>query len=149
MSPGDVPLFASFVLTPEGRAYEAWAFDVHVGEGERTPGLSANPTLFDISAYLTQLRIDAVGWKDGQPNIFEVKPEARLSAIGQLVTYCSYYETTFGYTCTRHAITDYANAQTQDAFRRFSIVPHFVAPASPQEVAAAVNWVRSLPYRLF
>ncbi len=149
MSPGDVPLFASFVLTPEGQSYEAWAFDVHVGEGVTAPGLSDNPTIFDIGKYLTQLRIDAVGWKDGQPHIFEVKPEARLSAIGQLVTYCSYYESQFGYDCTRHVVTDYANAQSCDAFARFNIVPHFVQPATLDQQQQAVTWVRSLPYRAF
>lgn len=149
MTPGDVPLFASFVLTPEGKSYEAWAFDVHVAKGVPTPGLSSNPTLFDISAYLTQLRIDAVGWKDGQPNIFEVKPAARLSAVGQLVAYCHYYEQQFGYSCTRHVITDYANEQSLDTFSVFSIVPHFAQPASLAEIAQAVAWVRSLPYRAF
>lgn len=149
MTPGDVPLFASFVLTPEGKSYEAWAFDVHLGSGVPTPGLSANPTLFDISAYLTQLRVDAVGWRNGQPTIFEVKPEARLNAVGQLVTYCDYYAQQFGYDCTKVALTDYANAFTVEIMARRGIEVIQVQAASLAEIAQAVAWVRSLPYRAF
>lgn len=149
MSPGDVPLFASFVLSDEGKSYEAWGFDVHLGAGVPTPGLSANPTVFDIGRYLTQLRLDAIGWRDGQPTIFEVKPEARLSAVGQVIVYCNYYRDQFGYDCTRAVITDYANAQTLDTFARFNIIPYQVLPATLSQINEAVAWVRSLPYRAF
>src|SRR5260221_5121322 len=143
MTPGDVPLFASFVLTPEGRTYGAWAFDVHIGSGVQTPGLSSNPTLFDIGAYLTKLRIDAVGWRNDQPTIFEVKPLARLSAVGQLVVYCEYYARDFGYTCTKTAITDYAKPFTIEimAGPDINVIP--VPFASTDQIAQAVAWVRS------
>jgi hypothetical protein len=149
MTPGDVPLFASFVLTPEGQTYEAWAFDVHIGSGVQTPGLSSNPTLFDIGAYLTQLRIDAVGWRNDQPTIFEVKPLARLSAVGQLVTYCDYYAQQFGYDCTKIALTDYANPFTIEIMSRRDISVIQVPFASTDQIAQAVTWVRSLPYRAY
>lgn len=149
MTPGDVPLFASFVLTPEGQTYEAWAFDVHLGSGIKTPGLGDNPTIFDIGQYLTQLRVDAVGWRGGQPSIFEVKPEARLNAVGQVITYCDYYEQQFGYQCSRNVITDYANDFTLEIMGRRNITVWQVVFADVQGVIDAVRWVRSLPYRAY
>lgn len=147
MSPGDSPLFAQFVLSEQGRQYTAWGFDIHVGPGAGDPAFPDNPTIFNIGKYLTQLRIDAVGWIGNDITIFEVKPQGRMTAIGQLITYCrEYYELT-GYNCTRALITDFANAQTLRNMAQQNIIVYQVLPATPAQIAQAVAWTNSLPRR--
>jgi hypothetical protein len=86
MMPRDIPLFAAFVLSPASELYTRWQFDVHVGQGYcQEPCF--NPWDRAQALELTRLRIDAVGWDQQWPTLFEVKPDARLSAIGQLVGY--------------------------------------------------------------
>lgn len=147
MSPGDSPLFAQFVLSEQGKKYDAWAFDVHLGPGVTDPAFPDNPTIFNISRYLTQLRVDAIGWIGNDITIFEVKPKARLTAIGQLVTYCREYKETYGADCTRAVITDFANDQTLRNMAQQNIVVYTVLPATPQQINQAVAWTNSLPRR--
>lgn len=147
MSPGDAPLFASFVLSPQGQLYTAWGFDVHLGPGAGDPALVLNPTVFDIARYLTQLRVDAVGWIGDSPTIFEVKPKARLNAIGQLVTYCWEWREKYGLDCTRAVVTDYANEQSLRNMTAMNITCYQVLPATPAMIAQAQAWTRSLPRR--
>ncbi len=147
MSPGDAPLFASFVLSDQGRLYTAWGFDLHLGPGQGTPDLVLNPTAFDIGRFLTQLRVDAVGWIGDSPTIIEVKPEARLTALGQLLAYCYEWRERFGQDCNRAVVTDFANDQTLRIFNAFNITTYQVLPATPAQIAQAVAWTNTLPRR--
>lgn len=147
MSPGDSPLFAQFILSEQGRRYTAWGFDVHLGPGAGDPAFPDNPTIFNISKYLTQLRVDAIGWIGDSPTIFEVKPQGRLTAIGQLVTYCWEWREKYGLDCRRALITDFANAQTLRNMAAMSIDVYQVLPATPLQISQAVAWTSSLPRR--
>ncbi len=66
--------------------YDRFDYDVHVGKGhEIGPEFAEN---IRRDAMLTgQLRIDAVGYKDGQATIFEVKRRAGPQNVGQLLSY--------------------------------------------------------------
>lgn len=90
MMAGDVPLFASYVLTPDAKRFSRWEFDVHVGDGHLT-GSEFDPAMFKLSLEVSRLRIDAVGWDHGVPTVFEVKPQASLSAYGQVKAYQRFF----------------------------------------------------------
>jgi hypothetical protein len=69
--------------------YEAWEnyeYDVRVGDGVtyEGPGPDWMP---EMVKKLTQKRIDVMAWRQGIPWIFEIKPQAGLSAYGQLLAY--------------------------------------------------------------
>lgn len=85
MLPGDVALWDRF-LSKHGQYFDRFDYDVHVGIGVRAPGGLETAQVQAISS-LTQKRIDAVGYRDDEVWIFEVKPDAGLSALGQLVGY--------------------------------------------------------------
>lgn len=90
MMAGDVPLFASYILTPDAKRFTRWEFDVHVGDGHLT-GSEFDPAMFKLALEVSRLRIDAVGWDHGVPTVFEVKPRAALSAYGQIKAYQKFF----------------------------------------------------------
>ena len=66
--------------------YEYYEYDVHVGQGvEIDP--DTETMIKDLALALTRKRIDVIGHKKKSITIFEIKPDAGLSAIGQLVAY--------------------------------------------------------------
>lgn len=136
MFPNDVPLFAAFVLSPEGEGFTRWEFDVRVGVGI-DPGPAFDPNLRAGALALTMLRIDAVGWIGATPTIFEVKPDARLSAFGQVLAYCYYFQEERGVTCRRGVITDSVTPNVVKLYRAFDIEIHLVQPATMYEIALA------------
>ena len=144
MSVNDVPLFASFVLSPEGQRFERWDFDLRVGNG-RTPAPGASPEVIALTKALSQLRIDAVGYVQTQPTIFEVKPNAHLSAFGQVIAYAYFYLDAFGVVARRAIITDHIAPDVAQACRDADIDVHLVAPATPSVVSAAAAYTQSLP----
>jgi hypothetical protein len=90
------------LLPAEVRIWDRWMsqhkdefidfeYDVHVGEG-----IEIRPEWGDeiarMAKLLTQKRIDAVGYKPSEIWIFEVKPHAGLSALGQLIGYRDLYQ---------------------------------------------------------
>jgi hypothetical protein len=70
--------------------YVDFDYDIHVGEG-----IDVRPEWGDeiarMAKQLTMKRIDAVGYRQGEVWIFEVKPHAGLSALGQLIGYRDLY----------------------------------------------------------
>ena len=73
-------------LDEYGYQFVGFRYDIHVGgEVERESGWSEK--VFQMASWLAAKRIDAVGYKAGETWIFEVKPEAGVTAVGQLVTY--------------------------------------------------------------
>jgi len=142
MCPGDVPLFASFVLTPEGQRYERWEFDTHLGPG-LDPGDVFDPVMRKVAILLTQLRVDAIGWVGGDPTIFEVKPDARLSAFGQVLAYCWFWRQQFGQSCRRGIITSSMTDQLRTLYDAYDIEIHVVSPADTFGIQQATNWVYS------
>ncbi len=93
MSPYECYLFDHF-LGEHGNEYDTFEYDIHVGEGMIPPEHLTQP-LRDLSVLLTQKRIDAVGFRGAQTFIFEVKPHASLSALGQLIAYKDLYQRQF------------------------------------------------------
>jgi len=89
MSPYESYLFDYF-LGEHGNTFEHFDFDIHVGDGRLPPDHLEQPYR-DLSVLLTQKRIDAIGYRGKQIFIFEVKPNAALSALGQLIAYRDLY----------------------------------------------------------
>ena len=83
--PRDVPLWEEFLLQ-YGDDYDSFTYDLHVGAGT-DPGPRLETNLRQMAIALTQKRIDAVALKDGLTTLFEVKPHAGLSALGQILGY--------------------------------------------------------------
>lgn len=89
MLPGDVSLWLRF-LSRYGKYFSRFIYDLHVGEG--IPVDPAWPPNIIAAAHaLTKKRIDAVGYNNKEVWIFEVKPDAGLSALGQLLGYRDLY----------------------------------------------------------
>jgi len=95
MLPNEVPIWEKF-LSIWGDQFTDYRYDVHVGHGE-DPGPDYPDPWRSLAIKLTQKRIDAVAKRDGVLYIFEVKPDAGLSALGQLKAYRVLYRETFGY----------------------------------------------------
>ena len=93
MSPYECYLFDYF-LREHGAEYDNFNFDIHVGQGMPPPE-HLDPKYRALSVLLTQKRIDAVGFRGNQVFIFEVKPNAALSALGQLIAYRDLYTRQF------------------------------------------------------
>lgn len=140
MMPHDIPLFASFVLSEEGKRYGQWQFDVHVGPGQDL-GEGTDPAIRDMGIMLTQLRIDAIGFSGTIPTIFEVKPDARLTALGQVLSYVWYYEREFNERAYKAVITDSMTDQVRALYEAFGIDIFLVKPALPSEILQAIHIV--------
>lgn len=85
MSPYEITLWDAF-LDEHDLEYSLFDYDIHVGTGENRTALEDSP--FAKASYLlTQKRIDAVGIRPDGIYIFEVKANAALSALGQLIGY--------------------------------------------------------------
>lgn len=85
MLPADVGVWNRF-LDLHGFEFVGFRYDVHVG-GEVERQSAWTEKVFLMASHLAAKRIDAVGYKAGETTIFEVKPEAGVTAVGQLVTY--------------------------------------------------------------
>ena len=71
--------------------FDSFDYDVHVGEGVE-PMESWTGEIKAMAMALSEKRIDVLGWKANVPTIIEVKPQAALSAIGQVLCYRELYE---------------------------------------------------------
>lgn len=83
--PADVALWERW-LDKHGDFFAAVEYDVHVG-GEVVRWSEWSDKFYAMATTLEAKRIDVVGHKPGEIWIVEVKPEAGVSAIGQLVSY--------------------------------------------------------------
>lgn len=94
MLPPEARLWSKF-LDRHMPYFDKFTYDVHVGEG--IPVNPAWPENIKVAAKaLTTKRIDAVGYRGGEVWIFEIKPDAGLSAYGQLLAYKFFYLAQFG-----------------------------------------------------
>jgi len=93
MLPAESALWLGF-LRKFGSGWTNFQYDVHVGEGI-TLGPDYDVMTQGLAKALTQKRIDALGWRQGVPWIFEVKVQAALSALGQVMGYRALYVKTF------------------------------------------------------
>ena len=143
MAPFDIPLFCSFLLSDEGRIYRHWDFDTSVGPG-LDPGPYVDPKVRDNAIYLTQVKIDAVGWAGEIPTIFEAKPDLTLAGFGQLLGYRWYYQQHTGIYPGIAGITDNMPYQYRILFDAFDIPVHVVKPANAAQQLQAVEIVKKM-----
>jgi hypothetical protein len=73
-------------LSVNSQGWERYEYDVHIGEGITVTGEYPDWGKY-LAKLLTQKRIDVLAYRQGIPWIFEVKPQAGLSAYGQLLAY--------------------------------------------------------------
>ncbi len=85
MSQEDTQLWRKFIRE-HGKDYKRFDYDLAVGQGE-DPGPEFQENLRKDFIDLTRKRIDAVGYTNNTATIFEIKPRAGTSALGQLITY--------------------------------------------------------------
>ena len=143
MAEKDVPLWTSYYLSPEGQAYTAWEFDVIVGDPEE-PG-----PFFPMSArrqalYLNALKIDAVGWFFATPTLIECKPNASLSALGQIIGYQEWYRLIFGLQPSMMIVCHRMARQVQTLCSIKGVTVRIIEPADPYQIAQAIQQVRPL-----
>jgi len=81
-------------LKSYGKGWHSYRYDVHVGGGI-TVGEEYDEMTRRLAKLLTQKRIDVVAIRHGVHWLFEVKPQAALSAVGQLLGYRVLYEREF------------------------------------------------------
>lgn len=89
MFPRDIYIWRDFITLYENN-FNSFDYDVKVGEG-RTPLPEWDEETKHIQELLTRKRIDAVGYQDDNITVFEVKPEAGSTAIGQAISYAQLY----------------------------------------------------------
>jgi len=93
MLPRDARIWNHF-LEQHGEYFDYFRYDIHVGEG--IGEISGYPeNIARLAKTLTQKRIDAVGYRGSEVWLFEIKPMAGLSAIGQILSYYSLYNKDF------------------------------------------------------
>jgi hypothetical protein len=85
MSSEDVKIWQPF-LSDQGAKYDRFDYDLKVGTGV-LPDLPVPEIFLQDFQELTKKRIDAVGYNKNGATLFEVKPRAGTSALGQLLTY--------------------------------------------------------------
>jgi len=85
MLPIEVEIWDRFARE-HAEEWDRFDYDVHVGSIPELPADTPEHTLRLAEAVMRK-RIDAVGWRGNQPYLFEVKPRAGMSALGQLLTY--------------------------------------------------------------
>lgn len=88
MGPEDRKLWRRFLLLREDE-FEVFHYDVLVGPRIRVERKDL-PWLGDLSEQLLSLRIDVIGLTKDEAWLIEVKPNAGLSALGQIMAYRYY-----------------------------------------------------------
>lgn len=122
MMPNEVPIWERW-LAGEGARFAPYEYDVAVGEGLVIEG-EADELVKRIAQALTKKRIDAVSKRLGVVRIFEVKPRAGLSAVGQLIGYRELYRQTFNYrgAIELWLITDRLQPDMEPILKRHGII---------------------------
>ena len=93
LSPQEVMLWHEFLRQTKLKFIKV-DYDVHVGPGY-VPSWLKDPKLRYMCKRLTQLRIDVVAETRDEIWIFEIKPRAGRSALGQLISYAYWYRHDF------------------------------------------------------
>lgn len=86
-------LWRQFIIL-HGKEFDRFDYDLPVGKGV-DPGESVSEYLRKDYIDLTRKRIDAVGYKNNTATLFEVKPRAATTALGQLLTYANLFVQTY------------------------------------------------------
>jgi hypothetical protein len=143
MSVNDIPLFATYLFSPEGQTYTAWEFDVLVGNPD-SPGPFYPLSQRRQAMYLNALKIDAIGWLFSTPRLIECKPNGGLAALGQIMGYQKWYEIIFGTKPSGVIVCARMSKQIQTLCLLADIQVRIVTPANDLASQQAVDYVRPL-----
>lgn len=129
MLPAESALWLGF-LNEYGSGWERYQYDVHVGEGINV-GPEYDVMTQGLAKALTQKRIDALAWRQGVPWIFEVKVQAALSALGQVMGYKVLYQKTYRWEgdVKLAIVTDMVMPDDEYVFKAYGIKLFLVKPA--------------------
>ena len=102
--------------------YEYFEYDVHVGQGVSLPS-DIPPEIRRMALALSRKRIDVVGHQKTRIILFEIKPDAGLSCIGQLLAYLYLYKVQFrpSLPVKTHIISDIIDIDTKSTARAYGI----------------------------
>jgi len=92
LSSVDATVWGKFIEQNPHR-FDRMDYDVHVGEGI-SPDPEWEPPIMFMAMYLSQCRIDAIGYNGEQGTIIELKGRAMTDAVGQLLSYQALYKLT-------------------------------------------------------
>ena len=140
MSPHDIPVFVTWLFSPEGQAYQGWEFDVIIGK-PTDPGPFFPSSQRRQAMYLTALKIDALGWFFDSPTLIECKPDADCGAIGQILVYKKWFEIIFNISPRTMLVCERMSEQVQIYCTIVGIDVRIVPPASKPQVADAIAYV--------
>lgn len=87
MKPIEAQVMRLWLQQHEGD-YDSFDYNVRIGPG-RDPGPDFSANIRSMAISHSQLRIDAVAWKDGRPTLMELKNFATQPAIAQLGLYAA------------------------------------------------------------
>ena len=109
-------LWKNFLLEHKNE-YNSFDYDLKVGEGTEPPSAFEESLRYDFIE-LSKKRIDVVGYKDDVITLFEIKPRAGLSAVGQLLGYKQLFESTYPSLKVSHliCITAFLNMDEQKVY---------------------------------
>ncbi len=132
MSPYECFLWDKF-LEIHANKYRSFEYDVRVGEGTQYPNI-VQENFANAAKILSQKRIDAVGFKPNGVHIFEVKSNAALSALGQLIGYQNLYARDIAPEAEIHlaVVSDHISDDDRNLFDNYGI-QMFTFPDAPEE----------------
>ncbi len=87
MRPREGQVFRLWLKDHE-QEYDRFDYNVRVGPG-RDPGPAYSDAVRSAAVLSSQLRLDAVAWKNGSPTLIEIKDFALITAIAQLTMYAA------------------------------------------------------------
>jgi len=93
--PREIAIWVRF-LARHRTMCDFFQYDVHVGEGIDVSGRYPAEYV-EMVRKLTQKRIDVVGFTPEKVFIFEVKPDAGLTALGELLAYIFFFSKKYKY----------------------------------------------------
>lgn len=88
--PAEAIIWTRF-MAKHGHQWDRWEYDVRVGEG-RPVDESWPPEIQRMARHLTLKRIDAIGWREGSPTLFEVTPRAGRATLGAIWMYAELFQ---------------------------------------------------------
>jgi len=128
LSPAENVLWSRW-MEKYGHLWHDYQYDVYVGKGR--PPLPEWPDwLKELQEKLSRRRLDVLAWRDGVLWIFEIKPQAGLSALGQVLGYRELYRRDTGYDgeIKLAIVTDVLWEDIEYVYQKFDIVSFVLPP---------------------
>jgi len=126
-------------LAKYGEYFERFEYDVHLGEGVPLKHIYP-PEIVRAAKILTQKRVDVVGYRGEEVWIIEVKPDAGLSALGQLLGYRALWIRDRGEPAKLElaVVTDILNPDEEYLFEYYDIRTYIVTEAGLTHLRATL-----------